>query len=39
MKLEELENFEMKVYHMWMEHHQKIMNDKEIDSFFHKCEI
>jgi hypothetical protein len=37
-KLEELENFEIKVYHMWMEH-QKILDDKEIDGFFHKCEI
>jgi hypothetical protein len=36
-KLEEMQNFEIMVYHLWKEH-QKISNDQEIGNFFRQCE-
>ena len=37
-KLEEIQNFEIRVYHLWKEH-QQVATDQEIDSFFHNCEV
>jgi hypothetical protein len=31
------EHFEIRIHHLWREH-QKIIDDAEIDRFFHKCE-